>query len=238
MPFQASETLDDQLILDGTNGFSTGVISATRPDSIPATSMESAINMDYDDFGNIVSRLGTVTLAGNPLVQNWEDIVDNWNAITSSFGSNLQSTPASSQASTSTPQRPNASSSQSTTPPPRRSTTDRREPPTPRSQAPQSIRLQPTSTSRSSTRNCSTETATAASDTSRRPTSIHRSQPARSAASMSSTKEVIYQEFQQLRSLLLQAGSRPRVKQSLQTMAIWLPSTSPIQEADTQRLLR
>ena len=51
--------------------------------------MESAINMDYDDFGNIVSRLGTVTLAGNPLVQNWEDIADNWNAITSSFGSNL-----------------------------------------------------------------------------------------------------------------------------------------------------
>ncbi len=89
MPFQSSDALDDQLILDGTNGFSTGVISATRPDAIPATSMESAINMDYDDFGNIVSRLGTVTLAGNPLVQNWEDIVDNWNAITSSFGSNL-----------------------------------------------------------------------------------------------------------------------------------------------------
>jgi len=89
MPFQASETLDDQLILDGTNGFSTGVISATRPDAIPATSMESAINMDYDDFGNIVSRLGTVTLTGNAIVSNWEDIVDNWNALTSSFGSNL-----------------------------------------------------------------------------------------------------------------------------------------------------
>jgi hypothetical protein len=89
MPFQASDALDDQLILDGTNGFSTGVISATRPDVIPATSMESAINMDYDDFGNIVSRLGTVTLAGNALVQDWEDIVDNWNALTSSFGSNL-----------------------------------------------------------------------------------------------------------------------------------------------------
>jgi hypothetical protein len=89
MPFQASEALDDQLILDGTNGFSTGVISATRPDAIPATSMESAINMDYDDFGNIVTRLGTVTLAGNPLVSNWEDIANNWESITSSFGSNL-----------------------------------------------------------------------------------------------------------------------------------------------------
>jgi len=89
MPFQASEALDDQLILDGTSGFSTGVISATRPDAIPATSMESAINMDYDDFGNIVTRLGTVSLAGNPIVGNWENIVENWETISSSYGSNL-----------------------------------------------------------------------------------------------------------------------------------------------------
>lgn len=89
MPFQASEALDDQIILDGTSGFSTGVISATRPDAIPATSMESAINMDYDDFGNVVTRLGTVSLAGNPITGNWENIIENWNTISSSYGSNL-----------------------------------------------------------------------------------------------------------------------------------------------------
>jgi hypothetical protein len=91
MPFQSSDALDDQMLLDGSTGFSTGVISATRPDAIPATSMESAINMDYDDFGNLVTRLGTVSLTGNSEVSSWEDILTNWEATTTNFGSNLQS---------------------------------------------------------------------------------------------------------------------------------------------------
>jgi hypothetical protein len=91
MPFQSSDALDDQMLLDGSTGFSTGVISATRPDAIPATSMESAINMDYDDFGNLVTRLGTVSLTGASEVSNWEDIVSNWESTNSNFGSNLQS---------------------------------------------------------------------------------------------------------------------------------------------------
>jgi len=89
MPFQSSDALDDQMLLDGSTGFSTGVISATRPDGIPATSMESAINMDYDDFGNLVTRLGAVSLAGNSITANWEDIITNWESTTSNFGSNL-----------------------------------------------------------------------------------------------------------------------------------------------------
>jgi len=91
MPFQSSDALDDQMLLDGSTGFSTGVISATRPDAIPATSMESAINMDYDDFGNLVTRLGTVSLTGKSEISDWEDILTNWEATTSNFGSNLQS---------------------------------------------------------------------------------------------------------------------------------------------------
>jgi len=89
MPFQSSDALDDQLLLDGSNGFSTGVISATRPDAIPATSMEEAINMDYDDFGNLVTRLGTISLTGNSESRNWEDIITNWESTTSNFASNL-----------------------------------------------------------------------------------------------------------------------------------------------------
>jgi hypothetical protein len=89
MPFQSSDALDDQMLLDGSNGFSTGVISATRPDAIPATSMESAINMDYDDFGNLVTRLGTISLTGNSESRNWEDIITNWESTTSNFASNL-----------------------------------------------------------------------------------------------------------------------------------------------------
>jgi len=89
MPFQSSDALDDQMLLDGSTGFSTGVISATRPDAIPATSMESAINMDYDDFGNIVTRVGSSSLSGNPAIDNWENIVQNWETVSSFYGSNL-----------------------------------------------------------------------------------------------------------------------------------------------------
>lgn len=89
MPFQSSDALDDQMLLDGSTGFSTGVISATRPDGIPATSMESAINMDYDDFGNLVTRLGTVSLTGNSVTLNWDDVITNWESTNSNFSSNL-----------------------------------------------------------------------------------------------------------------------------------------------------
>jgi hypothetical protein len=89
MPFQSSDALDDQMLLDGSNGFSTGVVSATRPDAIPATSLESAINMDYDDFGNLVTRLGSVSLVGNSITTNWEAIITNWESTTANFASNL-----------------------------------------------------------------------------------------------------------------------------------------------------
>jgi len=89
MPFQSSDALDDQMLLDGSNGFSTGVVSATRPDAIPATSLESAINMDYDDFGNLVTRLGSVSLVGNSITTNWEAVITNWEATTGNFASNL-----------------------------------------------------------------------------------------------------------------------------------------------------
>ena len=89
MPFQSSDALDDQMLLDGSSGFSTGVVSATRPDAIPATSLESAINMDYDDFGNLVSRLGSISLVGNSISLNWEEVITNWETTTSNFASNL-----------------------------------------------------------------------------------------------------------------------------------------------------
>ena len=89
MPFQSSDALDDQMLLDGSNGFSTGVISGTRPDAIPATSLESAINMDYDDFGNLVTRLGSASIVGNSITSHWEDVITNWESTTSNFASNL-----------------------------------------------------------------------------------------------------------------------------------------------------
>jgi hypothetical protein len=89
MPFQSSESLDDQIVLDGSNGFPSGVITATRPDGIPATSLADAVNMDYDDFGNLVTRYGAQSIIGNSLSATWESIVTNWEAITSYWGSSL-----------------------------------------------------------------------------------------------------------------------------------------------------
>jgi hypothetical protein len=77
------------MLLDGSNGFSTGVISATRPDAIPATSVEWAMNMDYDDFGNLVSRFGTTSIVGNSSSLNWESTTTNWESTTSYYLSNL-----------------------------------------------------------------------------------------------------------------------------------------------------
>jgi hypothetical protein len=45
--------------------------------------------MDYDDFGNLVTRLGSVSLAGNSESRNWEEILSTWNTTTSNYGSNL-----------------------------------------------------------------------------------------------------------------------------------------------------
>ena len=89
MPFQSSESLDDQIVLDGSNGFPSGVITATRPDGIPATSLADAVNMDYDDFGNFVTRYGAQSIIGNSLSATWESIVTNWESITSYWGSSL-----------------------------------------------------------------------------------------------------------------------------------------------------
>jgi hypothetical protein len=172
MPFQSSDALDDQMLLDGSNGFSTGVISATRPDAIPATSMEEAINMDYDDFGNLVTRLGTISLTGNSESRNWEDIITNWESTTSNFASNL---PTNSQV---------FSGFSIGTPVPRISTTDHPEFRTTSSAARRSTTRHGSFTSRSSTTSCSTRTAIARCVMSRARTPTPRSLPARSAASM------------------------------------------------------
>ncbi len=65
------------------------VISLIQTDRLPSPTPSDWMDVIGVAFGNIVSRLGTVTLTGNAIVSNWEDIVDNWNALTSSFGSNL-----------------------------------------------------------------------------------------------------------------------------------------------------
>jgi len=93
MPFKANDSLDDEILLDGTNGFTTGQVSATRPDNIANTSYSDGLNLDYDDFGNLISRPGCVPFSSpSVLTTLWESISTNWESTTLYFGSSISST--------------------------------------------------------------------------------------------------------------------------------------------------
>ena len=74
MPFQSTDALDDQPVIDGNTTFSGGLVSATRPDNIPGTAYADALNMDYDSFGVLESRVGCTSLLGAVETRNHEDI--------------------------------------------------------------------------------------------------------------------------------------------------------------------
>ena len=93
MPFKANDSLDDEILLDGTNGFTTGLVSATRPDNIANTSFADALNLDYDDFGNLITRPGCVIFKSPDSINLlWEEILTAWESYTQYWGSNLSLT--------------------------------------------------------------------------------------------------------------------------------------------------
>lgn len=90
MPFKSNDALDDEILLDGTNGFTTGQVSATRPDNIANTSFAEGLNLDYDDFGNLITRSGCVIFQNvDSIILIWNQINANWENVTSYYGSNL-----------------------------------------------------------------------------------------------------------------------------------------------------
>lgn len=89
MPFKSNDSLDDEILLDGSNGFTTGCVSATRADNIAATSFSDARNIDYDDFGNLITRPGATSITGKVINENWEDVSEYWNLSTSYWGSSF-----------------------------------------------------------------------------------------------------------------------------------------------------
>lgn len=84
--------LDDPLVGDGNTSFIGGQVSATNPDRIPADSYASAVNMDLDELGRLVTRRGAKTTSGSTVTGAWEEISSTWGAISSVFGSSLSST--------------------------------------------------------------------------------------------------------------------------------------------------
>lgn len=90
MPFQSTDALDDQPVIDGNTTFSGGLVSATRPDNIPGTAYADALNMDYDSFGILESRVGCTSLLGASEDRNHENITATHASLTGVYyGGNL-----------------------------------------------------------------------------------------------------------------------------------------------------
>ena len=90
MPFKSNDGLDDEILLDGTNGFTTGQVSGTRPDNISNTSFADALNIDYDDFGNLITRPGcTIFKSPSSIGLLWEEIFSSWESYGEYWGSSL-----------------------------------------------------------------------------------------------------------------------------------------------------
>ena len=71
MPQLDNPGLDDPLLLDGSMSFAGGQFSSTRGSSVPDGAFHSAINMDYDAVGGIVTRRGVAQLVGNVVDGIW-----------------------------------------------------------------------------------------------------------------------------------------------------------------------
>lgn len=88
----ANDQLDDPIVSDGDISFAGGQVSATPANAVAPGGFVEAQNMDFDNFGRLVTRRGALTTTGNVLGVNWEDITATWNGTTSYWGSTLGST--------------------------------------------------------------------------------------------------------------------------------------------------
>jgi len=88
-PFISNDALDDPMGVDGSQGFAGGVVSATRPDIIPANALADALNIDYDDFGNVTTRFGCFSIVGNPVTGTWGTSTLVWSTATAYWGSSI-----------------------------------------------------------------------------------------------------------------------------------------------------
>lgn len=86
MPLLDNNSLDDQLLLDGSLSFAAGQFSHSRGSNVPENGLYNAVNMDYDASGGIVTRVGVSQVVGNVLTTNWEDVSTVWNSATQLWG--------------------------------------------------------------------------------------------------------------------------------------------------------
>ena len=82
MPLLENSATDDQILLDGDTGFTGGQASNVRRNLIKEGAFTAGKNIDYDVFGNLVTRRGAAVTVGDTLDSTWGDTDTDWDAIT------------------------------------------------------------------------------------------------------------------------------------------------------------
>jgi hypothetical protein len=76
MPIQDNPQLDDQVLLDGDTRFSSGQASAVRDNMVKEGGYTVGRNIDFDTYGNVLTRRGTARLHGDNVDSLWNDLND------------------------------------------------------------------------------------------------------------------------------------------------------------------
>jgi len=85
MPLLDNNSLDDQLLLDGSVTFSDGQYSDTLSVAAPENSMRLGLNVDFNSTGGLVTRVGTSSVVGQTVTGSWESQVFQWQLLNSYF---------------------------------------------------------------------------------------------------------------------------------------------------------
>jgi len=82
MPLLENSATDDQILLDGDTGFTGGQASNVRRNIIKQGAYTAGQNIDFDVFGNLVTRRGASQGLTSAAGDRWEEATDNWEAVT------------------------------------------------------------------------------------------------------------------------------------------------------------
>ena len=82
MPLLENSATDDQILLDGDVGFSGGQASNVRRNIIKQGAYTAGQNIDFDVFGNLVTRRGASQGLTSAAGDRWEEATDVWETVT------------------------------------------------------------------------------------------------------------------------------------------------------------
>jgi len=86
MPLLENSATDDQILLDGDTGFTGGQASNVRRNLIKEGAFTAGKNIDYDVFGNLVTRRGASQETADAETSRWDDLSTAWESVSTVWG--------------------------------------------------------------------------------------------------------------------------------------------------------